>query len=409
MEIKELLKKVSSLFPPETFLVGGFIRDYLLGREISDIDLTVKGNVKEIARKVAETSKGHLFGFKKENLPLGEVYSVITPGGLRIDLTPFEGTIEGELSRRDFTINAIGWKLEDFLKGEKVFVDPFKGLEDLKKGLIRAVKFENLLADPVRLLRAYRFAHTLNFKIEPATREFLIKNRKLLKKNPKERVLTEFLKALKKENFTDFYKLLAEDNYLETILREKIDKNKLLKLSEKLEKTLLGTYPNELKKVLNREGETFLGEFSEETLLKVLPLVYYSEGFVKSYPFGEKAQKYLLNTLKGTEILRNPPKDVWNKYLFLKKFEKYLYPIGIWSSVLNLSEEFGEILDFYLKVYRKYSKPLLDGREVINLLGIRPSPLVGEILNKLIKAQLEGKVRTKERAEEFVKSLKNNL
>ncbi len=408
MEVKELLKKVFPLLPTDTYLVGGFVRDYLLGKRAQDIDLTVKGNAKELAQRVAKELGGHLFSFKKENLPLGEVYTVVTPYGFRLDITPFEGTIEGELSRRDFTINAIAWRLEDFLRGEENFIDPFGGREDLKKGLVRAVEFGNLIADPLRLFRAYRFAHTLNFKIEPATRDFILQNLELLKTVPPERVLNEFLKALKGENFPKLYRLLGEDGVLEILLGERVETKHLLELSERLNRVLSSDYPRNLRRLLNAKGETFLGEFPEEVLLKVVPLLYLSPKgeWLNRYPFGEKAKKYLRSTLEGVEILKSLPKGVWERYLYLKRFEKYLFPIGVWAKALDLSEEFEQLLNFYGKVYKRYSKPLLDGKEVINLLGIKPSPLVGKILEELVKAQLEGKVKTKEQAEEFVKAFK---
>ena len=89
---------------------------------------------------------------------------------------------------------------------------------------------------------------------------------------------------------------------------------------------------------------------------------------------------------------------------YLKRFSPYLYPIGVLAKIYGAYDRFERVIHFYRR-WKEYSKPLIGGREIIHLLGIKPSPLVGEILEKLVLAQLEGKVKTKKEAQEFVKNL----
>jgi tRNA nucleotidyltransferase/poly(A) polymerase len=74
-----------------------------------------------------------------------------------------------------------------------------------------------------------------------------------------------------------------------------------------------------------------------------------------------------------------------------------------------LVSEYEKVKDFYLSRYLKYSQPLLDGKKIMTLLGIKPSPLVGQILEQLIKVQLEGRVKDQKEAESFVKSFYGKL
>ncbi len=110
---KEFLTLLSKYLPEETYLVGGFVRDYLLGRETKDIDLIVRGNAKSYAQRLAETLKGSHFGFEKNNIPLrGEIYTVLIPfngKNVRVDISPFT-SLEEDLAHRDFTVNAIARK-----------------------------------------------------------------------------------------------------------------------------------------------------------------------------------------------------------------------------------------------------------------------------------------------------------
>ncbi len=415
--MRELLKELSKVLPSEkTYLVGGFVRDHLLGRKPEDIDLVVeRGNVKELAQKVAKELGGHLFGFKKEHIDhRGEVYTVIIPRGgreIRIDLSSCED-IEGDLLTRDFTVNAIAQKLADFLEGKGNYIDPAGGLKDLQKRRIKAVSPTALESDPLRMLRASRLAQQLGFTIDPATRGFISQKGELIKSVAPERVINELLKLFSLHGTFEALKLIGEDRFDRPLFGFNIGE-RALRGVERFEELQKGKDLTDLKGETEFKDKTFLGKFDADTLLKLTLFLYPHKGweeFLERYPLGEGGKRFIYSSLRGfEELVENPPRGVKQKHLYLKRYAPYLYPIGVLAKVYGSYEGFGELLEFYRR-WKHLNKPLLGGREVMDLLGLkRGSPLVGEILEKLVLAQLEGKVTDRKGAIEFVEKLKGEL
>ena len=410
----EILEKLKGLLPEGSYLVGGFVRDYLLGKKPKDLDLIVKtDNVEKLARRVANSLKANLFGFKKENLPAREeVYSVVLEGGFRIDISAYDDLLK-DLSARDFTVNAMAVPLERTTDGGFSFldvVDPFGGLNDLKRGLIRAIAKENLESDPLRLLRAFRLAADLDFEVEPATREMIKELSPLIKKSAKERVVAELLKAAKTSNFVKFLKGASETSLLKELFSiDPSESNELLSKTLKVEQSL-----NRKNLTGLMRNKIFLGEFDEKSAVRLLPLATLTPGGVKSFtaklPLGEDLSRYLKGGIEGFEFLKGlDVSSVEQLRWFLNRYSDYLYPVGVLSYAFGQGEKFDKLLSFYTERYRKFSKPLLSGREVMKLLGLKPSPKVGQILDKLVEAQLKGEVKTKGEAEKFVLSLRDKV
>lgn len=211
----EIISKISEFSKKnsvQTYLVGGFVRDKLLNNNSNDVDISVIGNAIEFAEKFCRENKLKLsFIYKKFGTALLET------SGLKIefamarkesykydsrkpDVKP--GTLYDDLSRRDFTINALAISLND--ESNKI-IDYFNGLDDLKKGILRTpLEPEKTFSDdPLRMMRACRFAAQLNFKIEPYTFEAIRKMReRLIIENDspgvvsQERITDEFMKIL---------------------------------------------------------------------------------------------------------------------------------------------------------------------------------------------------------------------
>jgi len=148
------------------YLVGGSVREMALGRQAPDLDLAVSGQTLELARELA-TALGGAFVLLDE----GERTARVVARGETLDLAEFRApTLEGDLKGRDFTINAVALDVEAILGLKPLeVIDPLGGLKDLSRGLIRLVAAANLAADPLRLLRAYRFAATHGLKLTPET------------------------------------------------------------------------------------------------------------------------------------------------------------------------------------------------------------------------------------------------
>jgi poly(A) polymerase len=146
----------------EVWIAGGAVRDAALGRDVVDLDLAVAGDPAPIAKAIARAGAGHSFELSAE---FATWRAVAADHSWQIDVSALRGaTIEADLGERDFTIGAVAVPLAG---GEPV--DPFGGLADLERGLLRAVGERSFAADPLRLLRAARFAAGLELEIDPAT------------------------------------------------------------------------------------------------------------------------------------------------------------------------------------------------------------------------------------------------
>jgi poly(A) polymerase len=145
------------------FLCGGTVRDLLLNRPFRDVDVVLSGRVFEAADLFHSKMKAPFFVLDQER----QVARVVCPEG-NWDFSGFRNhTIEGDLKKRDFTINAIAIRWEDFFPNRTIgaIVDPHYGLADLKTKRIRTVAEDSLRDDPLRMLRAYRIQAELGFEI----------------------------------------------------------------------------------------------------------------------------------------------------------------------------------------------------------------------------------------------------
>jgi len=179
------------------YLVGGFVRDVLLGRDTADIDIAVAQDAVEIAQKVADALGGRFVLLDKVNR-VGRVVVIdkkAPSGRWELDLSTFQGSIEGDLARRDFTIDAIAVDLGELAK-EVRLIDPFSGWADLKKGVIRAVSETTFQSDAARLLRAVRLASELGFSLDNQTEAQVRDNCHLIADVAGERVREELLRLL---------------------------------------------------------------------------------------------------------------------------------------------------------------------------------------------------------------------
>jgi tRNA nucleotidyltransferase/poly(A) polymerase len=182
-----------ALGEPSCHLTGGFLRDWLLGRPSHDLDLSLPGSAEDIAgaaHRLAKRlgSRAHLLGqaprcvWRVESLEL------------KVELWPLDGlTLEQDSFRRDFSCNALMWRLPS-----GPLVDATGGLEDLDRGLLRAISADNLERDPVRLLRGPRFLAThSSLELDEQTAAWIRRLAPKLARSPRERVGQELLMLLR--------------------------------------------------------------------------------------------------------------------------------------------------------------------------------------------------------------------
>ena len=196
---------ILAFLPEGSYLVGGYIRDIILGRETEevDVDIVVPFNAIEIGKKIADNLGSKFIILDKKR----EVIRIIL-NNIYIDIAnQVSSTIVGDLSSRDFSINSIA-----FLFDKKCLFDPLNGLKDLELSFLRMYSEENLLNDPLRILRCFRFVAELNFKIDPKLINFIKKNKGKLYLVAKERINYEIQKIVNGANALETIILIKEFN-----------------------------------------------------------------------------------------------------------------------------------------------------------------------------------------------------
>lgn len=204
------LEAVREAAQEPVYLVGGAVRDLLLGRPRADVDLVVEGDAAALAQRLGGAAIEHeRFGTAKVEVEGHEidVASARTetypePGALPV-VRPAEN-VEQDLARRDFTINAIALPLQ----GEPPPLDPFEGQADLRRGLLRVLHDRSFVDDPTRAIRAARYASRFGFRLEPRTEELLRQTDLTTVSADRRRAELERLAA--EENACEGFELLAE-------------------------------------------------------------------------------------------------------------------------------------------------------------------------------------------------------
>ena len=222
-----LLTRVSNFLTEQgvrSYLVGGFVRDALLGRNTADIDVAVAADALEIAPRVA-TALGGRYVLLDEVNRVGRVVLVneVAPsagGQWQLDFSTFQGSIEQDLARRDFTIDAMAVDLEEAINQPCPLIDPFNGGDDLRQGVVRAVSEVAFKSDAVRLLRAVRLAAELDFSIDNETEALIRRYCHLIADVAGERVREELLRLLATSQSGEFLTYLDKLGLLIAMIPE---------------------------------------------------------------------------------------------------------------------------------------------------------------------------------------------
>ena len=233
----EIFKKVGSCADQlglDTYVVGGYVRDLILKRESKDIDFVCVGSGIELAQKVADSFDFHVpisifktygtamikvndfevefVGARKESYRMDSRKPVVE-----------DGTLKEDQDRRDFTINAmaISVNAEDY----GALIDPFNGLKDIKRKIIRTPTDPNITFsdDPLRMMRAIRFATQLKFDIEPNTFDGLVENAERLQIISGERIIDELNKIIIADTPSYGFKLLFVSRLLHQFFPEMVE------------------------------------------------------------------------------------------------------------------------------------------------------------------------------------------
>jgi len=230
--ILKLIGEVSG--ETETYVVGGYVRDLIMGSPSKDIDVVCIGSGISLAKKVAKNlpGKANLNVFKnfgtaqiKYEQQEIEFVGARKESYRRDSRKPIveDGTLEDDQKRRDFTINALAICLSGDRMGE--LLDPFDGLKDIKKKNIKTPRDPSITFsdDPLRIMRAFRFAAQLNFDIDAGTFEAIRLNAKRLEIVSQERITDELNKLILSPNPGYGFNLMFHAGVLEVVFPEMVD------------------------------------------------------------------------------------------------------------------------------------------------------------------------------------------
>ena len=438
------------------YLVGGSVRDALLGKSFVDRDIAIKG-AEEFAKKLAKKFNATFVVLDPEY----KIYRLVLEDKINyLDISEIQGgknaTIENDLARRDFTMNAIAINLSS---GE--IIDPFAGKSDIENKIIKHIKDANFEEDPLRILRAFRFASTTGFELSEEVKTCINKYKHLLFNPAKERInyelmklfggkcskvllemdefgileeLFPYVKEMKKVPPNTHHHLDLFHHVVETVRNiEELYENAVLEEKEHLDTVDFGGFPriNHLKLAGFLHD---IGKFSTWTIEDSGRHRFIKHDDVgakmcvpilRDLKFSKKQIDYISTMIKyhiyPSNVIVAP--DLSEKVMmrYVRKMETNVIDNIYLAKADRLSargeaitdeivkenlDGLDKLLCFYLEK-RENLKPLpklLDGLEIMEIKGIKQSPELGKIINALKEAQINGDITSKEEAIDFVKA-----
>ncbi|MEM9767079.1 MAG: CCA tRNA nucleotidyltransferase [Cyanobacteria bacterium P01_D01_bin.71] len=398
-----------SLLPQSAHLVGGSVRDALLGRKADylDLDFVVPGDAVATARAIARHYAAGFVVLDPQNQIARVVFDQAT-----VDFAQQVGdSLEADLHRRDFTANAIAYHPHT----EQVF-DPLGGCADLERRVLRMVAADNLADDPLRLLRAYRQAAQLDFTLDEPTRSAIHQLAPLLGKVAAERVRGELDSLLSKSAGTPLMRLAWKDDVLFTWLPNlsamqirqlaavDIAAVQLSEQRPKFAALLSGWLKEQTPPGFHRSW------FKAAKLSCLLsPDIAIAETELMHFKYSRAEQQAVLAILRGWQCLQaiaqgNDSRRRQHE-LFKTAGNSFIALVliglaeGVPEAILT------ELIDRFLDAADPVAHPhaLISGRDLIQQLGMRPGPHIGQLLAAVELAHAEGYINTPEEALNWVR------
>ena len=378
------------------YLVGGFVRDLLLGKSVNDLDIVVEGDAIELGVALVKKHNGKLTPHTKFRTAIWHLPSsfLLPPSSLDLITARSEtykkpgslptikpSTINADLHRRDFTINAMAVRLDGDHFGE--LLDPLGGYNDLKQKLIRVLHPRSFVDDPTRIFRAVRYEQRYAFNLEPATLSLI---------NPESLAILEKLSGERIRHELDL--IFEEDSSHQIILRA--GELGLFKWIHPEIPAFNNNYSNFFDmdtKLDVPASRTTMGymlwlmDLSEVAILSIAERLDFTSDLTHAV-WGASQLK------KGLPYLVNSQPSIWTFAL-----EK-LPLLSIYAVYLILGEK--ALLD-YLSLWR-HVKAYTTGDD-LKARGLPPGPRFGEILTQLRAAWLDGDVKNHREEEELLNTL----
>lgn len=386
------------------YLVGGFVRDLLLGKPVNDLDIIVEGDAIQLGKKLVEVHGGKLTPHFPFHTAIWHLPSSLRHGsGQAFDLQPstldlitarretYEkpgalptvapSTIEDDLRRRDFTVNAMALRLDGEGFGE--ILDPLEGQTDLERGVIRALHPKSFIDDPTRIFRAIRYEGRYSFQMEPATLEQInAESLKVLHSLSGERLRHELDLVFDEEQFADMMLRATSLGVLGAIHSKTPEFNQeradFLEMEDHLD--------------IQADRRTmgymlwFMDLFEDEVILLANRLDFTNELTLAVWAAAQLK--------RGLPHLTDMKPSDWT-------FALEKLPLLSIYAVYLVSRE--NALLRYISVWR-HVKPFTTGNDLI-ARGLTPGPRFGEILLRLRSAWLDGEAGNKEQEDRLLDAM----
>ena len=337
----ELLRRFPGLkkVPPESFVVGGAVRDLLLGIDPLDVDVATTdphGAAKAVNKRVIRLGT-------EEHL---SAYRVIEGGHVYDFAEILDGDIGADLARRDFTVNAMAVRLAD---GE--LLDPHQGRRDLELRIVRMIDAANFDDDPLRCLKAVRMAVRLRFEIDEKTAQAIRQRAQLIAKVAPERVTYELSLIFGAGQFPRAVELLER-----TGLLGPLGLKAAAELPQSKEVSVAGAY----------------------ALMVTNP---------KPYAKRWRWSRDLLREVTALQSLLSEKGDL---------------RVALYDAGESVARQFPAVSGKDIRMPDFTIRPLLSGEEIAAATGLREGPELGRLKRALLEAQIRGEVSTREEAAKFV-------
>lgn len=419
----------------DSYLVGGYLRDLLSGEISPDRDIAIKcDNLAELTKKIADELNGSFVELDKSN----EIYRVVF-GDDYIDFAKLlNNNLDDDIKRRDFTMNAIMYDINN----EK-FIDITDGKKDFEEKLIRTYKISNLSDDPLRMIRAIRFQAKLGFRIDDEIINFIKENNSLILNVAPERVHQELMKTFEGKFliqalfsmdetglldvifpfFADIKKIPSNSHHHLDLFHHLIETTKNIRINKPELK--LAAFIHDLAKpdCWTIEAETgrhrFIGH-DELGAKKVVP-------YLKKLKFSNKQIEYISKMIQfhiyPSALMKDENVTERAIIRFIRKIGNDTLDLLELARADRLSAKGPAVTDDMVqvnlsnleKLKEKYFEispklkeipKLIDGNEIMEILNLKPSPKLKEIIDEIKELQLEGKINNKEDAVNFLKNYK---
>jgi poly(A) polymerase len=434
------------------YLVGGAVRDFLMGQEPVDYDIATGSDPEALALEIAQRLDGHAIRLGKNDQPL---HRVLTRSG-EIDITPLQGdTIEADLGQRDLTLNAMAY---DPATGR--VIDPHGGRNDIAAGTIRMVSPQAFIRDPVRLLRAYRIAAQYRFQIEKRTTAAITACAHHITQSAAERVSAEFRKLFMRHTACPYLADMARSGLLFAIIPE-LKPLTTIPPGEKSDSTrfehCLATFKN-LEFLLESCKSRFPGHHEsievcanaeKAVALKWALLLHETGGDTPPTETGAAAipENEVVSARNADRIAGRLKFSRRDRQYITSIILNYLHPFELYAASVARKSENPEQARFFMQAgdltpdiilfslahspdskaaqetvsfesfattlmdrfYWEYlplkrKPPLITGRDLVSELGLRPSPQFKLWLQKVEEARLSGGICSRSEALALIKA-----